>query len=173
MRQIPMKRRADACCSTWHNIIDPIGFGLENSDWMGRWRNKENDKPVDATASMSSGGKFDGPVELRQVLLKRKDEFVRHLTGKVLGYALGHSLEPALQPEQVQQQLAVSMSQVQEVEIIDKAQAPGTPWFEPSPARRPADGDQCTIHRLDDTGERQLPRTDPGSRNRAERSLPQ
>jgi hypothetical protein len=30
---------------------------------------------------------------LRQLLLNRKDDFIRTLTGKVLGYALGRSLE--------------------------------------------------------------------------------
>jgi len=39
------------------------------------------------------GEKFDGPVELRETLLRHKDDFVRQLTGKVLGYALGRSLQ--------------------------------------------------------------------------------
>jgi hypothetical protein len=73
--------------------MDPIGFGLENFDWMGRWRDQEsNGKPVDAAGVLPSGEKFTGPVELRQVLLSRKDDFVRHLTSQVLGYALGRSL---------------------------------------------------------------------------------
>src|SRR5204863_2889999 len=70
------------------------GFGLENFDWMGRWRDKEKDgKPIDATGELPSGEKFNGPVELRQVLLKQKDEFARQVAGKVLGYALGRSLQ--------------------------------------------------------------------------------
>jgi hypothetical protein len=74
--------------------MDPIGFGLENFDWMGRWRDTEKDgKPVDATGELPSGEKFNGVVELRETLLKRKDEFVRQLAGKVLGYALGRSLQ--------------------------------------------------------------------------------
>jgi hypothetical protein len=36
--------------------------------------------------------KFNGPAELKQVLLARKDEFIRHLTAKMLGYALGRGL---------------------------------------------------------------------------------
>jgi len=42
---------------------------------------------------MPSGEKFNGPVELRQLMLKRKDEFLRNVTQKVLGYALGRSLQ--------------------------------------------------------------------------------
>jgi hypothetical protein len=94
MRQKLMRHRADPSCSTCHNLMDPIGFGLENFDWMGRWHDKEtNGQPVDATGTLPSGEKFSGPVELRRALLNKKDEFVRHLTGKVLGYALGRGLQ--------------------------------------------------------------------------------
>jgi hypothetical protein len=93
MRQTMEMHRANPTCATCHRMIDPIGFGLENFDWMGRWRDTEKDKPVDATGVMPSGDKFNGPVELRQIMLKRKDEFVRNVTQKVLGYALGRSLQ--------------------------------------------------------------------------------
>jgi hypothetical protein len=42
---------------------------------------------------MPSGETFSGPAGLRQVLLRRKEDFVRHLVGKVLGFALGRSLQ--------------------------------------------------------------------------------
>jgi hypothetical protein len=74
--------------------MDPIGLGLENFDWMGRWRDRDtNGQPVDASGALPSGEKFTGPVELRQMLLDRKQDFLRHLSGKVLGYALGRSLQ--------------------------------------------------------------------------------
>ena len=69
-----------------------MGFGLENFDWLGRWRTAENGIPVDASGVTPAGERFNGPAEMRQVLLGRKDELVRHVTGKVLGYALGRSL---------------------------------------------------------------------------------
>lgn len=87
------RHRANAQCATCHNLIDPIGLGLENFDQMGRWRETENGKPVDASARMPSGEKFNGPVELRKVMLNRKDEFIRNMTAKVMGYALGRSLQ--------------------------------------------------------------------------------
>jgi hypothetical protein len=94
MRQILARHREDASCATCHNVMDPIGFGLENFDWMGRWREVEsNGAPVDATGVMPSGEKFEGPEGLRQILLGRKEDFVRHVTGKVLGFALGRSLQ--------------------------------------------------------------------------------
>jgi hypothetical protein len=74
--------------------MDPIGFGLENFDWMGRWHDTDSKgRPIDASGVLPSGEKFSGPVELRQVLLEKKDDFLRHLAGKTLGYALGRSLQ--------------------------------------------------------------------------------
>jgi len=89
MKQILARHRADPACSTCHNLMDPIGFGLEPFDWMGRFQ----EKPVDAAGVLPSGEKFDGPVELREVLLRRKSDFVRHLAGKVLGYATGRPVQ--------------------------------------------------------------------------------
>jgi mono/diheme cytochrome c family protein len=92
MREQLDRHRADAACAACHNLMDPIGLGLENFDWMGRWRDKEaNGKPVDARGSLPSGEAFNGPVELRRALAGRKDEFVRNLTLRLLGYALGRS----------------------------------------------------------------------------------
>ena len=79
-------------CSSCHASLDPLGFGLENYDVLGRWRSEENGNLIDATGSLPDGTKFDGVEELKQVLLERKDQFVRHLTTKMLGYALGRGL---------------------------------------------------------------------------------
>jgi len=88
------QHRADPACAACHKLMDPIGFALENFDWMGRWREVEsNGKALDTSGSLPSGEAFHGPVELRQALVARKDEFIRHLTGKVLGYALGRGLQ--------------------------------------------------------------------------------
>ena len=94
VRQKLERHRADPACAACHKLMDPIGFALENFDWMGRWRDKEsNGKPLDISGTLPSGEKFTGPVELRQALLGRKDDFLRHLTAKTLGYALGRSLQ--------------------------------------------------------------------------------
>lgn len=94
MRQTVLAHRANPACSACHNLMDPIGFALENFDWTGRWRDKESDgSEIDATGSLASGETINGPAELRQALLNKKDDFLRHLTGKVLGYALGRSLQ--------------------------------------------------------------------------------
>ena len=94
MRQRILNHRVNPACTACHNLMDPIGFAMENFDWTGRWRDKEFDgSAIDATGVLPSGEKFDGPAELRNVLLEKKDDFLRHLSGKVLGYALGRSLQ--------------------------------------------------------------------------------
>jgi hypothetical protein len=92
IRELLEQHRANATCAACHNLIDPIGFGLENYDLLGRWRSEEGGKPIDAKGELPDGTKFDGPQELKQVLLGRKDEFIRHLTTKMLGFAVGRGL---------------------------------------------------------------------------------
>jgi hypothetical protein len=94
MRQKVLAHRANPACAACHKLMDPMGFALEHFDWNGRWRDKESDgSPIDASGELPSGEKFDGAVQLRQVLLDKKDDFLRQLSGKVLGYALGRSLQ--------------------------------------------------------------------------------
>jgi hypothetical protein len=94
MREKIAAHRADAACAACHRLMDPIGFGLENFDWMGRWRDKDdNGTPIDASGELPSGQKFSTAQDLRAALLKDKNEFIRNLTGRMLGYALGRSLQ--------------------------------------------------------------------------------
>lgn len=85
--------RTQKSCMSCHVKLDPIGFGLQNFDALGRWRDEEAGKPVDSSGVMPDGRKFNGPVELKQVLLEHKDEFVKNLCARMLGYALGRKLE--------------------------------------------------------------------------------
>jgi hypothetical protein len=80
-------------CASCHSRMDPIGFGLENYDAIGRWRDKIGDQPVDSSGVFTDGTKFSGPDQLKQVMLKRKEEFIHNLTEKMLAYALGRGLE--------------------------------------------------------------------------------
>jgi hypothetical protein len=84
--------RANPTCAGCHNRIDPLGFGLENYDVVGKWRTEDAGKPVDTAGVLPDGTKFNGPDELKAILMQRKDEFMRNLASKVLGYALGRGL---------------------------------------------------------------------------------
>ena len=93
LRQRLEAHRTNPSCASCHDRMDPIGFGLENYDVLGRWRSEDGGLPVDASGSLPPGGGFNGPEELKQRLLDRRGEFVKHLTRKLLGYALGRELD--------------------------------------------------------------------------------
>lgn len=92
-RQRLEKHREKPECASCHNRMDPIGFGLENFDGIGRWREEIGGTPVDAAGVLASGEKFSGPVELKKHLLTRKDDFIRNFSERLLSYALGRGLE--------------------------------------------------------------------------------
>ena len=92
LRQRLELHRQDVACAQCHDRIDPLGFGLENYGVLGRWRDKYEGYTVDARGALPDGTTFSGPAELKLALLGRKDQFVRHLTKKMLGYALGRGL---------------------------------------------------------------------------------
>jgi hypothetical protein len=91
-RERLMQHRQNPACGACHNRIDPIGFGLENYDVLGRWRTQDGGMPIDSKGELPDGTTFDGPDQLKAVLLGKKDLFIRHLTSKMLGYALGRGL---------------------------------------------------------------------------------
>ena len=86
------KHRTKPECASCHQKMDPLGFGLENFDPIGRWRTIDEGQPVDSVGQLPSGEKFSSPEQLKKVLMGRKDEVVTHLTRKLLGYALGRAL---------------------------------------------------------------------------------
>lgn len=92
-REVIEQHRADPSCRACHNLIDPIGFALNNFDYLGRWEDTENGKPIDTSGSLPSGETFEGPEELKSVLLGRKEDFLRQFSRKMLGYALGRGLD--------------------------------------------------------------------------------
>jgi hypothetical protein len=81
-------------CASCHQLMDPLGFALENFDAVGRWRTEDEGIAVDASGELPTGEKFNGPAELRQVLVNSKrNEFARCMIEKSLIYALGRGLE--------------------------------------------------------------------------------
>jgi hypothetical protein len=92
IRERLAQHRENPVCASCHNSIDPLGFALENYDALGQWRTEDAGKPIDNTGELPDGTKFEGPDQLRSVLLQRKDLFLRNLTSRMLGYAVGHGL---------------------------------------------------------------------------------
>jgi len=92
LRQRLELHRTQPECATCHDRMDPLGFGLENFDAVGKWRTSDGGQPLDVHGKLPSGEDFSGAAELKQVLLARKDEFAAHFVRKLLGYALGRDL---------------------------------------------------------------------------------
>ena len=73
--------------------MDQLGFGLENYDAIGRWRDRDGKFPVDSTGILPDGRKFGTPGEMRSLLVSHLPQFSRTLTEKMLTYALGRGLK--------------------------------------------------------------------------------
>lgn len=115
---------ANPTCAGCHSKIDPIGFGFSHYDSLGRWRSRENDKPVNAKGHLSETGepeiegKFDGAVELADRLAD-SDRVKNCIAQRWFTYALGG---PPSESEQcslnrVQQTFAESGGDFQEMLI--------------------------------------------------------
>jgi hypothetical protein len=85
--------RANAACAVCHDSIDPAGFGLENFDVVGRWREFELGQPIEASGGLPDGSEFEGVSGLERALLARPELFVQTLTEKLLTFALGRGVE--------------------------------------------------------------------------------
>jgi hypothetical protein len=93
VRERLAEHRANAACASCHNLIDPIGFSLENFDAVGRWRVLEEGKPVDSSGGLPDGSAFASVAGLEKGLLNRPEVFVGTLTEKLLTFALGRGVE--------------------------------------------------------------------------------
>lgn len=93
LRQRMIQHRANPNCASCHARMDPLGFGFENFDALGAWRDKDGGEPVDPSGVLPSGQKFRGPKELKSILKGRRNEFTRCLAEKLLTYGLGRGVE--------------------------------------------------------------------------------
>ena len=93
LRQVMEMHRKNPTCASCHARMDPIGFGFENFDAIGAWRDKDGEYPVDPSGELPDGQKFQGPGELKNILKGKKELFARSLTEKMLTYATGRGVE--------------------------------------------------------------------------------
>ena len=94
LRERMEQHRANPACAACHNVMDPLGFALENYDAVGRWRDQEGGVKIDASGKLPNGTIFQGAGELRSMLVaERKDQFTRCLAEKLLIYAMGRGTE--------------------------------------------------------------------------------
>ena len=78
----------DPSCNACHSNFFPLGYALENFDPVGRWRAEANEEPIDVSGILADGTEFEGPAELRRVLLDRQAAFLTTITERLLAYAV-------------------------------------------------------------------------------------
>lgn len=93
LRQRTERHRADPACFGCHQAMDPIGFGLENFDALGRWRERDDTgAPVDSVGELPGKQRFTSPGDLKRLLSAKKDDICRSLVHRSLAYALCRTL---------------------------------------------------------------------------------
>jgi mono/diheme cytochrome c family protein len=85
--------RANPTCASCHQLLDPLGFALENYDAVGAWRTVEAGRAVDASGRVADGATVDGVAELRQALLREPEIFAGTFTERLMTYALGRGIQ--------------------------------------------------------------------------------
>jgi len=93
IRERMAQHRANPACSGCHQLMDPVGFSLENYDAIGRWRGQDDGRTIDASGGLPDGTKFDGVAGLQKALLSRPQVFATRFTEKLLTFAIGRGVE--------------------------------------------------------------------------------
>jgi hypothetical protein len=93
LRQRMEQHRADPACSSCHSRMDAIGFAFEKFDGVGLLRTMDEGTPINPAGKLSDGRTFSGAGELKQILRKDREKFVRNLSTKLLTYGLGRGLD--------------------------------------------------------------------------------
>lgn len=93
LREQMEEHRANEACAVCHRTMDALGFGLENFDAIGGWRDSDGRFDIDASGELPGGRQFDGAAELMEILVaEKKQQFSKSLASKLLTYALGRGL---------------------------------------------------------------------------------
>ena len=88
LRERLEQHATDPACAGCHVMMDPIGYGFEHFDPIGRYRTTDNGQPVDATSDLD-GLAFQGAAELADRIVTHED-FPRCMSSQMMRHALGH-----------------------------------------------------------------------------------
>jgi hypothetical protein len=125
LRQQMEKHRTNAVCASCHSRMDALGFGLENYDAVGKWRDRDGDFLIDPSGELPGRRKFSSPAELKSILIEERNDFAMGLAEKMIIYALGRGLERSDRPQlrQIVRNLAASGYKFQSLvmEIVKSA----------------------------------------------------
>lgn len=94
MRETMEIHRAKSECRGCHARMDPIGLGLENFNALGQFRKTEHGSQIDSAGKLVTGEDFSNVIELKKIIAeKRKGDFYRCLSEKLLTYAIGRGVD--------------------------------------------------------------------------------
>ena len=93
VRQRLEAHRKNPSCAACHNLMDPVGFALENFNAIGAWRERDGDSVIDASGTLVDGTKVVGPDDLTVALMSRSDLFVTNVVEKLMTYAVGRAVD--------------------------------------------------------------------------------
>ena len=94
MRERLAEHRANPACASCHNLMDPIGFALENYDAVGRWRVFDDGQSIDSAGGLPDGRPINTVEALERGIMERPQMFVGTLTEKLLTFGLGRGTQP-------------------------------------------------------------------------------
>lgn len=98
IRERLAEHRANPACASCHDLMDPVGFALENFDAVGRWRDFDREQLIDSSGSLPDGKEISGLADLESGIMERPEMFVGTLAEKLLTFALGRGIEPTDAP---------------------------------------------------------------------------
>ncbi|MCY2986096.1 MAG: DUF1592 domain-containing protein [Planctomycetota bacterium] len=93
LRERLAMHRSDAACASCHNLMDPVGFSLDNYDAVGRWRQFDDSEPLDTAGVMPDGSRVHDVRSLEDSIMNRPKVFVGTMIEKLLTFALGRGVE--------------------------------------------------------------------------------
>jgi len=93
MRERLAQHRSNPACFGCHQLMDPVGFSLENFDAVGRWRIADEGTKIDSDGGLPDGTRFDGVAGLQKAILNKPELFATTLAEKLLTYSVGRGVE--------------------------------------------------------------------------------
>jgi mono/diheme cytochrome c family protein len=93
LREAMVQHRANPACASCHARMDPIGFAMENFDAVGKWRDQDAGKPIDASSSLPEGTVVNGVQGVRDLILRDPERFVGAVAQKLLMYGIGRNVQ--------------------------------------------------------------------------------
>jgi hypothetical protein len=93
VRERMEEHRENPACAACHDVIDPIGYSLENFDAVGAWRTKDSGYDIDPSGTLFDGTEVSGAADLREYLVRNETLFVRNFARHLLMFGLGRVIQ--------------------------------------------------------------------------------